>query len=43
MFNISSQLGIALDAALTVLVFSSATNGLPDGAVNRDAFTDALW
>ncbi|WP_251018557.1 MFS transporter [Streptomyces sp. ISL-11] len=43
LFNTSTQLGIAFGAALTALVFFSATGGSPDGTVNRDAFTGVLW
>ncbi|MFF3543223.1 hypothetical protein ACFYXD_15375 [Streptomyces platensis] len=41
--NPAAQLGIAFGAALTALVFLSATGGSPDGAANRDAFTGVLW
>ncbi|MGW0537965.1 MFS transporter [Streptomyces sp. NPDC003032] len=43
LFNTAMHLGIALGAALTALVFFSATGGSTDGAVNRDAFTSVLW
>ncbi|MFJ6752836.1 MFS transporter [Streptomyces sp. NPDC091266] len=43
LFNTAVHLGIALGTALTALVFFSATNGSPDNAVNREAFTGVLW
>ncbi|MFJ9411357.1 MFS transporter [Streptomyces sp. NPDC101393] len=43
LFNTAVHLGIALGSALTALVFFSATNGSPDNAVNREAFTGVLW
>ncbi|WP_411126272.1 MFS transporter [Streptomyces sp. x-19] len=43
LFNTAMHLGIALGTALTALVFFAATGGSPDGAINRDAFTDILW
>jgi EmrB/QacA subfamily drug resistance transporter len=43
LFNTAMHLGIALGTALTALVFFAATNGSPDGALNRDAFTSVLW
>ncbi|MGW1379415.1 MFS transporter [Streptomyces sp. NPDC002446] len=43
LFNTAMHLGIAFGTALTALVFFSATNGSPDGGLNRDAFTSVLW
>ncbi|MFE9574503.1 MFS transporter [Streptomyces sp. NPDC006692] len=43
LFNTAMHLGIALGTALTALVFFAATNGSPDEALNRDAFTSVLW
>ncbi|WPO70912.1 MFS transporter [Streptomyces sp. KN37] len=43
LFNTAMHLGIALGTALTALAFFTATNGSPDGALNRDAFTSVLW
>ncbi|MFE9555175.1 MFS transporter [Streptomyces sp. NPDC006703] len=42
LFNTAMHLGIALGTALTALVFFAATNGSPDEALNRDAFTSVL-
>lgn len=43
LFNTAMHLGIALGTALTALVFFATTNGSPDEALNRDAFTSVLW
>ncbi|WP_231626406.1 MFS transporter [Streptomyces apocyni] len=43
LFNTAMHLGMALGTALTALVFFSATDGSPEGAINRDAFTSVLW
>ncbi|MEV5281631.1 MFS transporter [Streptomyces sp. NPDC052811] len=43
LFNTAMHLGIALGTALTALVFFASTNGSPDEALNRDAFTSVLW
>jgi hypothetical protein len=43
LFNTATHLGIALGTTLTALVSFSATAGSPDGAINRAAFTGALW
>ncbi|MFK8905653.1 MFS transporter [Streptomyces sp. YS-3] len=43
LFNTAMHLGMALGTALSALVFFSATDGSPDSAVNRAAFTGVLW
>ncbi|NQE91126.1 MFS transporter [Nocardia terpenica] len=43
LFNTALQLGYALGIALNGLVFFAVTDGSPDGALNRDAFTGVLW
>ncbi len=42
LFNTAMHLGMALGTALTALVYFSATDGSPEGAINRDAFTSVL-